>query len=147
MLIWYVGWTEWAIAPGEFAKYVLNFAYGSWIRASLIWWGIITGQSPSYNLADIGFVYMLHYFSQKCIPIVNDVTVTRQPLQMMSWLHCTYAYLYPPIFITNYLCISIFIILYLFSVTRKKSPNVYKSCPKNDFTRKMIDFDTFTKIA
>ena len=28
----------------------------------------------------------------------------------------------------------------------KKSPNVYKSCP-NDFTRKMIDFDTFTKIA
>ena len=27
------------------------------------------------------------------------------------------------------------------SVTRKKSPNVYKSCPK------MIDFDTFTKIA
>ena len=31
------------------------------------------------------------------------------------------------------------------SVTRKKSPNVYKSCPKNDFTRKMIDFDNFTK--
>ena len=27
------------------------------------------------------------------------------------------------------------------SVTRKKSPNVYKSSPK------MIDFDTFTKIA
>ena len=33
------------------------------------------------------------------------------------------------------------------SVTRKKLPNVYKSCPKNDFTRKMLDFDTFTKIA
>ena len=34
------------------------------------------------------------------------------------------------------------------SVTRKKSPNVYKTCPKiNDFSRKMIDFDTFTKIA
>ena len=27
------------------------------------------------------------------------------------------------------------------SVTRKKSPNIYKSCPK------MIDFDTFTTIA
>ena len=34
-----------------------------------------------------------------------------------------------------------------YSVTRKKSPNVYKSCPKNDFTRIMTDFDTFTKIA
>ena len=33
------------------------------------------------------------------------------------------------------------------SVNGKKSPNVYKSCPKNDFTRKMIAFDTFTKIA
>ena len=33
------------------------------------------------------------------------------------------------------------------SVTSKKSPNVYKSCPKNDFTRKMKDFDNFTKIA
>ena len=33
------------------------------------------------------------------------------------------------------------------SVTRKKSPNVYKSCPKNDFTRKIIDFDICTKIA
>ena len=31
------------------------------------------------------------------------------------------------------------------TVTRKKSPNVYKSCP-NDITI-MIDFDTFTKIA
>ena len=29
----------------------------------------------------------------------------------------------------------------LFSVTRKKSPNVNKSC------QKMIDFNTFTKIA
>ena len=28
---------------------------------------------------------------------------------------------------------------------QKKSPNVYKKLPKNDFTRKMIDFDTFTK--
>ena len=28
-----------------------------------------------------------------------------------------------------------------------KSPNVYKSCPKIGFTTKMIDFDTFTKIA
>ena len=33
------------------------------------------------------------------------------------------------------------------SVTRKKLPNVYKKLPKNEFTRKMIDFDTFTKIA
>ena len=32
------------------------------------------------------------------------------------------------------------------SVTRKKSPNVYKKLPKNDFTRKMIDFDTFTNL-
>ena len=32
------------------------------------------------------------------------------------------------------------------SVTRKKSPTVYKVV-WNDFTRKMIDFDTFTKIA
>ena len=30
---------------------------------------------------------------------------------------------------------------------QKKSPNVYKSRPKNDFTRKKIDFDTVTKIA
>ena len=29
------------------------------------------------------------------------------------------------------------------SVTRKKSPNVYKSYPKSDFTRKMIYFNTF----
>ena len=33
------------------------------------------------------------------------------------------------------------------SVTSKKSPNVYKSCPINDFSRKMKDFTTFTKIA
>ena len=33
------------------------------------------------------------------------------------------------------------------SVTRKKSPNVYKSCPKMILTRKMKDFDTFTKIC
>ena len=33
------------------------------------------------------------------------------------------------------------------SVTWKISPNVYKKLPKNDFTRNMIDFDTFTKIA
>ena len=32
------------------------------------------------------------------------------------------------------------------SVTRKKSPNVYKSCPINDICRKMIDFDTFTNL-
>ena len=32
------------------------------------------------------------------------------------------------------------------SVTRKNSPNVYK-LPKNDFTRKMKDFNKFTKIA
>ena len=30
---------------------------------------------------------------------------------------------------------------------QKKSPNVYKSGPKNDFIRKMIDFVTFTKIG
>ena len=30
-----------------------------------------------------------------------------------------------------------------FSVTRKKSPNVYRKLPKNDFTRKMIDFDIY----
>ena len=29
---------------------------------------------------------------------------------------------------------------------QKKSPNVYKKLPKKDFTRKMIDFDTFTKL-
>ena len=29
---------------------------------------------------------------------------------------------------------------------QKKSPNVYKSCPMNDFCRKMIDFDTFIKL-
>ena len=33
------------------------------------------------------------------------------------------------------------------SVTRKKSPNVYKSCPKIISLEKMIYFDTFTKIA
>ena len=33
------------------------------------------------------------------------------------------------------------------SVTRKKSPNFCNKLPKNEFTRKMIDFDTFTKIA
>ena len=33
------------------------------------------------------------------------------------------------------------------SVTGKKSPNLYKSCPKNDLTRKIKDFDPFTKIA
>ena len=32
------------------------------------------------------------------------------------------------------------------SVTRKIA-KVYKSSCKNDFTRKMIDLDTFTKIA
>ena len=32
------------------------------------------------------------------------------------------------------------------SVTSKKSPNVYKNCPKNDFTSKIKDFDTFTKL-
>ena len=32
------------------------------------------------------------------------------------------------------------------SVTSKKSPNVYKSCPKKDFASKMKDFDKFTKI-
>ena len=33
------------------------------------------------------------------------------------------------------------------SVTIKKLANVYKSCPKNDFTRKINNFDTFTQIA
>ena len=33
-----------------------------------------------------------------------------------------------------------------FSVTRKKSPNVYKKLSKNDFTRKMIDFNTLQKL-
>ena len=33
------------------------------------------------------------------------------------------------------------------SVTWKKSPNVYKSCPKIIFTREIKEFDTFTKIA
>ena len=45
-----------------------------------------------------------------------------------------------------------FVLLYdllmlLTSVTRKKSPNVYKSCPKMISLEKMKDFDTFTKIA
>ena len=29
---------------------------------------------------------------------------------------------------------------------QKKSPNVYKKLPKNDFTRKMIDFNTLQKL-
>ena len=33
------------------------------------------------------------------------------------------------------------------SVTRLKLPNVFKKMPKNDFNRKMTDFDTFAKIA
>ena len=33
------------------------------------------------------------------------------------------------------------------SVTCKKLPNVYKKWPKTDFTRKMKEFDTFSKIA
>ena len=33
------------------------------------------------------------------------------------------------------------------SVTSKKSPNVYKKLPKNDFPRKMKVFEAFTKIA
>ena len=33
------------------------------------------------------------------------------------------------------------------SVTRKKSPNVYKKLPKNDLAWKMKAIDTFTKIA
>ena len=32
------------------------------------------------------------------------------------------------------------------SETRKKSPNVYKKLPKNDFTRKMKDFNTLQKL-
>ena len=39
------------------------------------------------------------------------------------------------------------IILAMFSATRKKLPNVYKSCPKMISLEKMIDFDTFTKVA
>ena len=33
------------------------------------------------------------------------------------------------------------------SVTREKTPKFLKKSPNNDFTRKMIYFDTFTKIA
>ena len=33
------------------------------------------------------------------------------------------------------------------SATSKKSPYVYKSCPLNEFSQKMNDFTTFTKIA
>ena len=40
---------------------------------------------------------------------------------------------------------SLFSIFVAASVTGNKSPNVYKKFPKNDFTRIMIDFDTFTK--
>ena len=29
---------------------------------------------------------------------------------------------------------------------QKKSPNVYKKLPKNDFMRKMIDFNTLQKL-
>ena len=32
-------------------------------------------------------------------------------------------------------------------MTSRKSPNVYKFCPKMIFTREIKDFDTFTKIA
>ena len=34
-----------------------------------------------------------------------------------------------------------------FSVTSKKSPNASMKVAQNDFTRKMKDFDTFSKIA
>ena len=37
------------------------------------------------------------------------------------------------------------VFFYLTSVTSKKSPNIYKSWPINDFSRKMKDFTTFTK--
>ena len=40
--------------------------------------------------------------------------------------------------------IQLFVFLSVWPV--KLSPNVYKKWPKNDFTRKMKDFDTFTKI-
>ena len=33
------------------------------------------------------------------------------------------------------------------SVTRKKSPNVYKSCPKMILLKKLQVFDTIAKIA
>ena len=33
------------------------------------------------------------------------------------------------------------------SVTSKKSPNVFKSCPKMISLEKLKDFDTFSKIA
>ena len=39
------------------------------------------------------------------------------------------------------------VLLARISVTSKQSPNVYKNLPKNDFTRKIKDFDNFTKIA
>ena len=42
------------------------------------------------------------------------------------------------VYLTSFSLCSSFVLI---SVTRKKSPNFYKSCPK------MIDFDTFTKIA
>ena len=35
----------------------------------------------------------------------------------------------------------------MISVTSKKSPNLYKSCPKMISLEKMKDFNTFTKIA
>ena len=35
----------------------------------------------------------------------------------------------------------------LTSVTRKKIAKCLEKLPKNDFTRKMIDFDTLSKIA
>ena len=38
-------------------------------------------------------------------------------------------------------------ILIVTSVTRKKLPNVCKSCPKMILARKIKDFDNFTKIA
>ena len=41
----------------------------------------------------------------------------------------------------------VFHILCFLQCDQKKSPNVYKKLPKNDFNRKMKDFNNFTKIA
>ena len=38
-------------------------------------------------------------------------------------------------------------LIHVASVTRKNRQLSKKKFPKNDFTRKMIDFDTYTKIA
>ena len=51
------------------------------------------------------------------------------------------------IIVISYYVPSTYVGSFYLSVTSKKLPNIYKSCPKNHFTIKIKDFDTFTKNA